>query len=92
MRPQKKQDLYCLTMSRYTPEQFAVGGQRDVLVASGQTEYRTLRPPGDCLALEFLGPHTLAAGARNGIIRFVSCALLKLTRGGYMMIGCRVKR
>jgi hypothetical protein len=78
MRPERKQDLYCLTISRYSPEKFAVGGQYDVLVASGRNEYRTLKPPGNCLALEFLGPHTLAAGARNGIIRFVSCVLLGL--------------
>jgi hypothetical protein len=78
MRPERKQDLYCLTMNRYSPEQFAVGGQYDVLVASGRNDYRTLKPPGNCLALEFLGPHTLAAGARNGIVRFVSCVLLGL--------------
>lgn len=79
MRPERKQDLYCLTMSRHSPGQFAVGGQYDVLVASGRNDYRTLKPPGNCLALEFLGPHTLAAGARNGIVRFVSCVLLGLT-------------
>ena len=85
MRPERKQDLYCLTMSRYSPEQFAVGGQYDVLVASGRNDYRTLKPPGNCLALEFLGPHTLAAGSRNGIIRFVFRALLVLTGLDCMM-------
>ena len=71
MKPNRKQDMYCLAINRYAPEEFAVGGEYDVLVASVRNA-RSLNSPGSCLALEFLGPHTLAAGSRNGIIRFAA--------------------
>jgi len=76
--PKRKQDIYCLAMNRYVPEEFAVGGEYDVLVASVRYT-RSLNPPGNCLALEFLGPHALAAGSRNGIIRFDAKGVRSLT-------------
>ena len=77
MKPNRKQDIYCLAMNRYAPEEFAVGGEYDVLVVSVRNA-RSLSPPGNCLALEFLGPHTLAAGSRNGIIRFAANCVCSL--------------
>jgi hypothetical protein len=69
IKPKQKQDLYCLAINRYMPEVFAVGGEYDVLVASeGGNGLRDLKSPGNCLALEFLGPHTLASGSRNGVV------------------------
>ena len=43
-----------------------------IFVSGGLNEQLPmLNVKSNCLAVEFLGQHTLSAGSRNGIIRFV---------------------
>ena len=84
MKPKKKQALFCTTMSRYTHELFAVGGENVIFVSGGLHEQRPmLNIQSNCLAVEFLGEHTLAAGSRNGHIRYVYLKML-------LMIDCMI--
>jgi hypothetical protein len=72
MKPRNKQALFCTTISRYTKDIFAVGGEDVIFVSGGLNEQLPmLNVKSNCLAVEFLGQHTLSAGSRNGIIRFV---------------------
>ena len=71
MKPRKSQTLFCTTISRYTHGLFAVGGENVLFVSGGLHEQRPmLNIQSNCLAVEFLGEHTLAAGSRNGLIRY----------------------
>ena len=73
MKPRNKQALFCTTISRYTRDLFAVGGENVIFVSGGLNEQLPLlNVTSSCLAVEFLGEHTLSAGSRNGVIRFVS--------------------
>jgi hypothetical protein len=70
MKPREKQSLFCTTLSRYTPYLFAVGAEKVIIVSGGLSEqWPLLNIQSNCLAVEFLGEHTLAAGQRNGSIR-----------------------
>jgi hypothetical protein len=72
MKPRQKQALFCTTISRYTSDLFAVGGENVIFVSGGLQEQRPLlNIRSNCLAVEFLGEHTLSAGSRNGVIRYV---------------------
>ena len=76
MKPREKQALFCSTISRYTPGLTAVGAEKVIFVANEFGDQRPLLPiKSSCLALEFLGEFTLAAGMRNGHIRytFIQC-------------------
>jgi hypothetical protein len=67
-----QQSLFCSTISKYTTDLFAVGAENMILVAGGSRELKPmLNIRSNCLAVEFLGEHTLAAGRRNGVIRYV---------------------
>ena len=71
MKPRKGQGLFCTTISRYTRDLFAVGGENIILVSGGLHErLPMLNIRSNCLAVEFLGEHTLASGSRNGLIRY----------------------
>ena len=71
MKPREQQSLFCTTISRYTNDLFAVGAENVIFVAGGLREQRPmLNIKSNCLAVEFLGQHTLAAGRRNGDIRY----------------------
>jgi hypothetical protein len=71
MKPREQQSLFCTTISRYTQDLFAVGAENVVFVAGGLREQRPmLNIRSNCLAVEFLGEHTLAAGRRSGDIRY----------------------
>jgi hypothetical protein len=71
MKPNKKQALFCSSISRYTQDLFAVGGENVIFVSGGLHEQLpVLNIQNNCLAVEFLGQHTLAAGSRNGKIRY----------------------
>jgi hypothetical protein len=84
MKPTKAQALFCTTLSRYTHGTFAVGGENIIFVSRGLYERRGMFNIGsNCLAVEFLGEHTLAAGSRNGLIRYRGV----LT---WLMIGCMI--
>ncbi len=84
MKPKKKQALYCTTISRYTHDLFAVGGEHVIFLSGGLHEQRPmLNIRSNCLAVEFLGEHTLAAGSRNGHIRYVYLKML-------LMIDCMI--
>jgi hypothetical protein len=70
LKPREQQSLFCSTISRYTNDLFAVGAENVIFVAGGFREQRSiLNIRSNCLAVEFLGEHTLAAGRRNGDIR-----------------------
>lgn len=70
MKPREQQSLFCTTISRYASDLFAVGAENVIFVAGGLREQRPmLNIRSNCLAVEFLGEHTLAAGRRNGDIR-----------------------
>lgn len=70
IKPRKMQALFCTTFSRYTHDLFAVGGENVIFLSEGLHEQRLLNVQSNCLAVEFLGEHTLAAGSRNGLIRY----------------------
>jgi hypothetical protein len=71
MKPPEKQSLYCSTISRYSPSLFAVGAERVIFVANEFGDQSPLvSVKSACLAVEFLGAHTAAAGMRNGRIRY----------------------
>lgn len=71
MRPRKSQALFCTAISRYVPDLFAVGGESVIYVSGDLNEQRpTLNIKSNCLSVEFLGEHTLAAGSRSGAIRY----------------------
>ena len=69
MKPRNKQALFCTTISRYTRDLFAVGGENVIFMSGGLNEQFPVRS--NCLAVEFLGEHTLSAGTRNGFIRYI---------------------
>jgi hypothetical protein len=70
MSLREKQALFCSTISRYTSGLIAVGAEKVIFVANEFGDQRPLLPiKSSCLALEFLGANTLAAGMRNGHIR-----------------------
>ena len=82
LKPEKRQALFCTTISRYTHDLFAVGGEYAIFVSGGLYEHwPILNIRSNCLAVEFLGEHTLAAGSRNGRVRYRGV----MTR---LMIGC----
>jgi hypothetical protein len=71
MKPRKQQALFCTTISRYTNHSFAFGGENVIYVSGGlHDQHPILTVKSNCLAVEFLGQHTLAAGSRNGRIRY----------------------
>jgi hypothetical protein len=70
MKPREKQALFCTTISKYTPDLFAVGAENVIFVSGGLREQQPqVNIRTNCFAVEFLGHHTLAAGRRNGSIR-----------------------
>jgi hypothetical protein len=72
LKLRSQQSLFCSTISKYTTDLFAVGAENVIIVAGGLREPRPmLNIRSNCLAVEFLGEHTLAAGRRNGVIRYV---------------------
>lgn len=73
MKPREKQSLYCTTISRYTPDLFAVGAENSIFVGGGMSESRPIFVDSPCLSVEFLGQHTFVAGKRNG---YIECALV----------------
>lgn len=76
MRPRDKQALFCTTVSRYTPDLFAVGAEHSIFVGGGISDSRPIFIDSHCLSVEFLGEHTFVAGKRNGLIEY---SLLKPT-------------
>ena len=72
MKPRRKQALFCTTISKYTADLFAVGGENVIFVTGGVRESQpVLHIKSNCLAVEFLGQHTLAGGGRNGGVTYV---------------------
>jgi hypothetical protein len=72
MKPRKSQALFCTAISQYVPDLFAVGGENVIFVSGDLNEQRpTLNIKSNCLAVKFLGEHTLAAGSRSGVIRYL---------------------
>lgn len=75
MKPRHQQSLFCTTVSKYTNDLFAVGGEKVTFVSGGLEEQQGERAPvlnvkGNGLAVEFLGKDTLAVGSRNGKVRY----------------------
>jgi hypothetical protein len=73
MQPNEKQALFCSTISRFTPGLTAVGAEKVLLVANERGDQLPLVPiKSNCLAVEFLGENTFAAGMRNRFIQYTS--------------------
>jgi len=71
MKPRNQQALFCTTISRYTNQSFAFGGENGIYASRGlHDQHPMLTVKSNCLAVEFLGQHTLAGGSRNGRIRY----------------------
>lgn len=73
MKPNEKQALFCSTISRFTPGLTAVGAEKVLFVANERGDQLPLVPiKSNCLAVEFLGENTFAAGMRNRFIQYTS--------------------
>lgn len=70
MKPSIKQALFCTTVSRYTPQMCAIGGEDVILFTKSLNESQSLKTETCCMALEFIGPHTLLSGGRTGVIKW----------------------
>ena len=71
MRPSTKQALLCSTTSRYQPDVCAIGGEDVIIFTRSLNENRYLKTDTCCMSLEFLGPHTLVSGGRNGVMKYI---------------------